>query len=114
MVRKGSPVGRWVATVSLQAPKTDGRDPTPDRDRKSTRLNSSHMSISYAVFCLKKKKHTPRAASTRTSTLGGPSRTSRRNITKLGTTHHTERRDADQPRRTSPTTRRCTLQRPAS
>src|SRR4051812_49871748 len=26
-------------------------------DRKSTRLNSSHMSISYAVFCLKKKKH---------------------------------------------------------
>src|SRR6266571_1867908 len=30
--------------------------PTPV-DRKSTRLNSSHMSISYAVFCLKKKKH---------------------------------------------------------
>src|SRR4051812_49736491 len=28
----------------------------PLRDRKSTRLNSSHMSISYAVFCLKKKK----------------------------------------------------------
>src|SRR5438477_6442673 len=27
-----------------------------DRDRKSTRLNSSHMSISYAVFCLKKKR----------------------------------------------------------
>src|SRR5699024_12378257 len=26
-------------------------------DRKSTRLNSSHVSISYAVFCLKKKKH---------------------------------------------------------
>src|SRR5438477_8752754 len=26
-------------------------------DRKSTRLNSSHMSISYAVFCLKKKTH---------------------------------------------------------
>src|SRR5438876_8948692 len=32
----------------------------PDRDRKSTRLNSSHPSISYAVFCLKKKnKHIP-------------------------------------------------------
>src|SRR5690242_1609690 len=30
------------------------------QDRKSTRLNSSHMSISYAVFCLKKKKHTIR------------------------------------------------------
>src|SRR5690242_21264863 len=27
-----------------------------EEDRKSTRLNSSHMSISYAVFCLKKKK----------------------------------------------------------
>src|SRR5690606_40337613 len=29
-----------------------------DEDRKSTRLNSSHVKISYAVFCLKKKKHT--------------------------------------------------------
>src|SRR5256885_8739349 len=28
-------------------------------DRKSTRLNSSHLVISYAVFCLKKKKNTP-------------------------------------------------------
>src|SRR5947199_7760330 len=28
------------------------------RDRKSTRLNSSHLGISYAVFCLKKKKKT--------------------------------------------------------
>src|SRR5690242_20992171 len=32
------------------------RQPRERRDRKSTRLNSSHMSISYAVFCLKKKK----------------------------------------------------------
>src|SRR5690242_20867737 len=31
---------------------------TREQDRKSTRLNSSHMSISYAVFCLKKKKKT--------------------------------------------------------
>src|SRR5438067_7527767 len=31
-----------------------------DGDRKSTRLNSSHVSISYAVFCLKKKKTTGR------------------------------------------------------
>src|SRR5205807_9832723 len=30
------------------------------QDRKSTRLNSSHLVISYAVFCLKKKKHTYR------------------------------------------------------
>src|SRR5256885_9314533 len=29
----------------------------PTLDRKSTRLNSSHLVISYAVFCLKKKKH---------------------------------------------------------
>src|SRR4051812_49660363 len=34
-------------------------------DRKSTRLNSSHMSISYAVFCLKKKKTTRRYAAKR-------------------------------------------------
>src|SRR6266487_5649728 len=32
--------------------------PGPALDRKSTRLNSSHPSISYAVFCLKKKKNT--------------------------------------------------------
>src|SRR5256885_6309643 len=35
------------------------------RDRKSTRLNSSHLVISYAVFCLKKKKHTPTPADPR-------------------------------------------------
>src|SRR5580698_8590758 len=34
-------------------------DPFNGKDRKSTRLNSSHMSISYAVFCLKKKKMKP-------------------------------------------------------
>src|SRR2546429_1799817 len=33
--------------------------PGSRRDRKSTRLNSSHGYISYAVFCLKKKKHHP-------------------------------------------------------
>src|SRR3989454_9285458 len=31
--------------------------PDADEDRKSTRLNSSHLVISYAVFCLKKKTH---------------------------------------------------------
>src|SRR5437867_11193870 len=37
----------------------DIETPAPDRvDRKSTRLNSSHRTISYAVFCLKKKKKT--------------------------------------------------------
>src|ERR1039458_7667106 len=41
------------------------------RDRKSTRLNSSHLGISYAVFCLKKKKkqnHSKRSTNRRGST----------------------------------------------
>src|SRR2546421_6769831 len=41
------------------APGVDAKNTTPEdisRDRKSTRLNSSHDQISYAVFCLKKKK----------------------------------------------------------
>src|SRR5471030_3530293 len=40
-----------------QTPRCRGswRPPTCTRDRKSTRLNSSHLGISYAVFCLKKK-----------------------------------------------------------
>src|SRR5690606_39640687 len=33
-----------------------GAGPSADADRKSTRLNSSHVKISYAVFCLKKKR----------------------------------------------------------
>src|SRR5690625_6984987 len=42
-----------------QAGLTDGHVPVLVRtDRKSTRLNSSHVAISYAVFCLKKKKLT--------------------------------------------------------
>src|SRR5699024_10160833 len=36
------------------------KDEKDKKDRKSTRLNSSHVSISYAVFCLKKKKKTIR------------------------------------------------------
>src|SRR5258708_13750821 len=36
----------------------DGLGMAPELDRKSTRLNSSHQIISYAVFCLKKKKNT--------------------------------------------------------
>src|SRR5207245_4567199 len=39
-------------------PRGERRSPR-FRDRKSTRLNSSHGSISYAVFCLKKKKQRP-------------------------------------------------------
>src|SRR5690349_23903889 len=43
----GSSLPSWTRATS---PKNTGRD------RKSTRLNSSHVEISYAVFCLKKKK----------------------------------------------------------
>src|SRR5499426_3926952 len=38
------------------------------RDRKSTRLNSSHLGISYAVFCLKKKKKTTKDKNNRKNT----------------------------------------------
>src|SRR3712207_8039275 len=39
-----------------RGPARGGRSTGPRPDRKSTRLNSSHANISYAVFCLKKKK----------------------------------------------------------
>src|SRR5689334_24573695 len=44
-------LGAWRRVDSVCVWRTFG-----GRDRKSTRLNSSHSSISYAVFCLKKKK----------------------------------------------------------
>src|SRR5256885_9376552 len=48
---------RWWPSAILVAP-TSRRHPGDVLDRKSTRLNSSHLVISYAVFCLKKKnKH---------------------------------------------------------
>src|SRR5262245_64185597 len=60
---------RWYDLYRADGPEAlDDRAPKPDRvwnripddvrerDRKSTRLNSSHLGISYAVFCLKKKK----------------------------------------------------------
>src|SRR3989475_5990780 len=54
-------VARVLAVVLEDArevgvPRAGPRDLSPARDRKSTRLNSSHSQISYAVFCLKKKK----------------------------------------------------------
>src|SRR3712207_8476558 len=51
-----------VKAVELLSPEAvqalASRARTYDLDRKSTRLNSSHANISYAVFCLKKKKQT--------------------------------------------------------
>src|SRR5438552_7843504 len=51
--------GDWPSRAEISEYKQDLRtqlDSAIDRDRKSTRLNSSHQIISYAVFCLKKKK----------------------------------------------------------
>src|SRR2546430_7253680 len=48
-----------VAVESAECPSgelVDGQTTAAAEDRKSTRLNSSHSQISYAVFCLKKKK----------------------------------------------------------
>src|SRR3712207_8344139 len=62
------PIGHKVALTDIKAGDTVwkyGQDigkaiadiGTGEQDRKSTRLNSSHANISYAVFCLKKKKN---------------------------------------------------------
>src|SRR6266513_3378635 len=45
------------------------RPSVPRSDRKSTRLNSSHVSISYAVFCLKKKNHNTHSNTTLKPTI---------------------------------------------
>src|SRR5690348_17652713 len=54
--------GRRCCTIGERAAYSTspslGTTPRAKGDRKSTRLNSSHPSISYAVFCLKKKKQT--------------------------------------------------------
>src|SRR5439155_5744386 len=44
--------------AGLLPPSSGSEEASDDPDRKSTRLNSSHVAISYAVFCLKKKKKT--------------------------------------------------------
>src|SRR2546430_9524978 len=46
----------WIRHQRLLGSAGDRREQQDRRDRKSTRLNSSHSQISYAVFCLKKKK----------------------------------------------------------
>src|SRR5256886_4104725 len=45
-----------VLPVDARRPAEHAHRGSSNRDRKSTRLNSSHSQISYAVFCLKKKK----------------------------------------------------------
>src|SRR2546421_6061766 len=58
-----------LLAVALSLPGSEG----VAQDRKSTRLNSSHDQISYAVFCLKKKK-APAVAARATERHGGPDR----------------------------------------
>src|SRR2546426_4657689 len=50
------PVREPAAARELGEDRGEGAERERVRDRKSTRLNSSHLVISYAVFCLKKKK----------------------------------------------------------
>src|SRR5262245_65198515 len=47
---------RYVRVKAPGVSPSAGSAAVDHRDRKSTRLNSSHLGISYAVFCLKKKK----------------------------------------------------------
>src|SRR2546430_16404696 len=53
----GRPVRPGVPAADLGVPVRSGVPFRPGVDRKSTRLNSSHSQISYAVFCLTKKYH---------------------------------------------------------
>src|SRR2546427_6931736 len=53
-------VGHRARERALDVAEHLALDQLSGEDRKSTRLNSSHSQISYAVFCLKKKKHTER------------------------------------------------------
>src|SRR3712207_7915978 len=48
-----------ASELKLDVAETSHRGHARELDRKSTRLNSSHANISYAVFCLKKKKKKP-------------------------------------------------------
>src|SRR2546421_3068490 len=76
-------LGDHVPDVGLDGAGRDRVDGDPDR--KSTRLNSSHDQISYAVFCLKKKKSNG-ASPTRLSRKNGGASTPerRRTITQCG------------------------------
>src|SRR3712207_8050668 len=57
-VAKGVDSRHGVTEVEGGGPTGAGRADLRRQDRKSTRLNSSHANISYAVFCLKKKTNT--------------------------------------------------------
>src|SRR5437660_6824525 len=56
---------QWPITIRRRPVKEIFRKRRYQTDRKSTRLNSSHVAISYAVFCLKKKKKKKKKRNTR-------------------------------------------------
>src|SRR5947207_11567062 len=62
----------WRCDMTLW-PERSHSSSSPSRDRKSTRLNSSHTVISYAVFCLKKKKKQPQPYTPQHTTALQPS-----------------------------------------
>src|SRR5690606_41504227 len=55
---KEAAAAKRPVTAAVARHSMGGQSLPRDGDRKSTRLNSSHVKISYAVFCLKKKKQT--------------------------------------------------------
>src|SRR5204862_6860249 len=57
MMPEASVYGPWPASGEIDIAESRGNSGSSYPDRKSTRLNSSHVEISYAVFCLKKKKY---------------------------------------------------------
>src|SRR5690554_7569393 len=59
----GERTARFSGELAVQPQVSGAIQEMLERDRKSTRLNSSHVRISYAVFCLKKKKTTRRHTS---------------------------------------------------
>src|SRR5690606_39794928 len=78
------------AAASAEAPTTEAAEPVilaeqhgdvhkPLQDRKSTRLNSSHVKTSYALFCVRKKQREPAPASATTNV------TTARRLTKQST-----------------------------
>src|SRR2546430_12594315 len=71
--RLGSGVGAVIVASCRRGARSSSRRRKRRRttpiDRKSTRLNSSHSQISYAVFCLKKKIHSARGEERTTSRL---------------------------------------------
>src|SRR3712207_7210061 len=56
ITRRGFALSAFALSVAVGAVQAGAGGAPPPTDRKSTRLNSSHANISYAVFCLKKKK----------------------------------------------------------